>query len=183
MKMNRILAIAAAAVMVIMAASCGKSDKDKSHNGIPLKEAEEMFQSELSSSDTTAVLDMGNAFMENLKNGKVEEAIDLLYTREASDSITNLRKLDENERESLRRRFQRFPVVNYKLVSCDFSIPSLNDLKYNYTFTPGANGANLNIMFNPTKRDGKWYLMLKQHDQPAKDAKNALDSTAVIRMN
>ena len=80
MKMNRIVAIAAAAVMVIAAASCGKTAKEE--QGTTLKEAEEIFQSELQSADTTQVLEMGNSFMESLKNGKVDEALDMLYTRE-----------------------------------------------------------------------------------------------------
>lgn len=37
-------------------------------------------------------------------------------------------------------------------------------------------------MFNPTKRDDQWYLMLKQPDQPAKDAENALPPSAAIAM-
>lgn len=181
MKMNRIVAIAAAAVMVIAAASCGKTAKEE--QGTTLKEAEEIFQSELQSADTTQVLEMGNSFMESLKNGKVDEALDMLYTREMTDSLGTPRKLNEQERASLKNRFERFPVVSYTIDHYDFSIPSLNDLKYSYTFNPGSVTGKLNLMFNPMKRDGQWYLMLKQPDQPAKDAKNALDSTAIIEMN
>lgn len=179
--MNRFTAIAAAAVMVIAAASCSKTSKEE--QGTTLKEAEDIFQSELQTADTTQVLELGNAFMETLKNGKIDEAIDMLYTREMTDSMGTPRKLNENERASLKSRFEHFPVVSYEIDHYDFSIPSLNDLKYSYTFNPGSVTGKLNIMFNPMKRDGQWYLMLKQPDQPAKDAKNALDSTAIINMD
>ena len=72
--------------------------------------------------------------------------------------------------------------MSYTLDHYDFSIPALNDLKYSYVFRPNSATGKLNLMFNPTKRDDQWYLMLKQPDQPAKDAENALPPSAAIAM-
>ena len=183
MKMNRILSIAAAAVMVVVAASCsGDKQKDENHNIITLEEAEARFSSELQSSDTTQVLELGNNFMETMKAGKVDEALDMLYTHNLTDSLGGVRKLTDEERAILKRRFEMFPVISYEIDHYDFSIPSLNDLKYSYVYRPNSTTGRLNLMFNPTKRDNQWYLMLKQPDQPAKDAENALPSNAAIAM-
>lgn len=184
MKMNRILSIAAAAVMVFAAASCGggKQTESEDSNIITLEEAEAIFSSELQNADTAQVLELGNAFMETMKEGRVDEALDMLYTRNMTDSVGGVRKLNESERASLKNRFETFPVISYELVHYDFSIPSLNDLKYSYVYRPNSATGKLNLMFNPTKRDGQWYLMLKQPDQPAKDAENALPASAGILM-
>lgn len=182
--MNRILSFAAAAVMVVMAASCGgdKQTESEDNSVITLEEAEAIFSSELQDADTTQVLELGNLFMETMKEGKIDEALDMLYTRNMNDSVGGVRKLNESERASLKNRFETFPVVSYELLHYDFSIPSLNDLKYSYVYRPNSTTGKLNLMFNPTKRDGQWYLMLKQPDQPAKDAENALPSSAGIQM-
>lgn len=184
MKMNRILSIAAAAVMVIAAASC-RSDKQSDQsdtNVVTLEEAEAIFSSELAATDTTQVLELGNNFMETMKEGKVDEALDMLYTRNMDDAEGGVRKLNEEERDRLKSRFERFPIVSYQIDHYDFSIPALNDLKYTYVYNPEAPSGKLNLMFNPTKRDGVWYLMLKQADQPAKDAENALPANTGIQM-
>lgn len=182
MKMTRILSIAAAAVMVIAAASCGDNKQKEDTNTISLEEAEAKFSSELANADTTQVLELGNTFMETMKEGKIDEALDMLYTRNMADSVGGLRKLNDSERATLKSRFERFPVVSYTLDHYDFSIPALNDLKYSYVFRPNSATGKLNLMFNPTKRDDQWYLMLKQPDQPAKDAENALPPSAAIAM-
>lgn len=183
MKLNRILSIAAAVGMVFAAVSCGESEKKSDTNLTTLEEAEQIFASSLESTDTATVLAMGNAFMESLKNGQIDEALDQLYTREMTDSLGSPRKLNESERQVLRQRFERFPVMSYTIAHYDFSIPSLNDLKYTYVYNPEKANGKMNLMFNPMKRgDGNWYLMLKQPDQPAKDAQNALPPTAGISM-
>lgn len=180
--MTRILAFAAAAAMVIAAASCS-GDKKGSTNTVTLEEAEAQFASELQNADTTQVLEMGAAFMEALKGGQIDQALDMLYTREAADTTgLTIRKLNDSERQSLAKRFELMPVISYEIDHYDFSIPSLNDLKYKYVFNPDSPMGTQKIMFNPTKQDGQWYLMLKQHDQPAKDANNALDPSAAIAM-
>lgn len=182
MKMTRIISFAAVAAMVIAAVGCS-GDKKGAGNTVTLEEAEAQFASELQNADTTQVLDMGAAFMESLKEGNVDQALDMLYTREMSDTTgTTLRKLNDKELMALKQRFELMPVLSYEIDHYDFSIPSLNDLKYKYVFNPDSPMGTQKIMFNPIKRDGRWYLMLKQHDQPAKDAKNALDPSAAIAM-
>lgn len=183
MKLNRIFSVAAVvAVMGIAATSCQKSAKD-TDNTVTLEEAEAQFASELNDADTTQVLALGNQFMETMKEGKVDDALAMLYTRnEPGVGGAGVRKLTEEEIAPLKTRFEQFPVVSYTIDHYDFSIPSLNDLKYKYVFRPGSATGKLNIMFNPVKLDGVWYLMLKQPDQPAKDAQNALPASAAIAM-
>ncbi|MCM1028204.1 MAG: hypothetical protein NC342_04870 [Pseudoflavonifractor sp.] len=181
--MNRILSIAAAAVMVVAAASCS-GDKKEDSNIKTIEEAREQFASELQNADTTQVLQMGREFLQSLQDGKVDAALDMLYAREMVDSTETLRKLNEGERKSLARRFELMPVKSFNAVPIyyDFSIPAINDLKYEYVFDPESSTGKQTIMFNPIKRDGQWYLMLKQPDQPAQDANNAFLPGAAIAM-
>lgn len=177
MKSLKILA-AGVATLMMLAVSCTPDKKDK--NVISLAEAEATFSASLTASDTTAMLAAGQAVMDSLQAGNIESALSVLYVR--NEDGEGYRPLNDTEKEQLRARFSRFPVKSWTLDHYDMSIPSLNDLKYSYQFKEESNGPGMNLMFNPVKSDNGWILMLKQANQPAKDAANALDSRVPVRM-
>lgn len=181
MKISKIIASAAIAVLAVSVVACGdkKAKENENENIVSLEEAEAEFASTLNSTDTTEILAMGTAFMDSLKSGNIDAAVDMLYI---FDEQGNLVPIDAKNRESLKQRYTTFPVVSYRLDHMDLSIPSLNDLKYVYQLSEDLNMPGMAVMFNPTKRDGKWYLMLKQENQPAKDAANALPEDAAVLM-
>ncbi len=160
--------------------ACGGSDARK-ESPRTVADVELEFASTLSASDTTRVLALGAEVLDSIKAGNVQWAVGTLCEL---DSAGSLRPLSESKREMLGRRFQNFPVKDYELDYYRFSLPSLNDLKYRTYFVErdadGKGGAAMGLMFNPVKESGEWYLCLKEADQPASDAANALDPNLII---
>lgn len=172
------LKILAAGTAALLAVTCACTPEKKSGNVVSLAEAEATFSASLNGNDTIAVLEAGAAFMDSLKSGNIDSALSMLYIND-SDGI---RPLSEDEKEPLRKRFTRFPVVSWTLDHYDMSIPTLNDLKYSYRFTDDNSRPGMSVMLNPMFIDNQWYLMMKQANQAAKDAANALDPNTVVRM-
>lgn len=176
MKLVKKLGLAAVACLAVLGMAC-KNEKTQS-NVITLAEAEEMFAGSLNAADTTQVLALGRQFMDSIQAGNIEFSLAMLAIRNADGELV---PLNEQQKEQLRMRFDQFPVKSYELDHYDFSIPSLNDLKYKYSFTDDPTEGTLGLMFNPVKAGDTWVLMLKQHNQPAKDAKNSLsEDTPVV---
>lgn len=176
MKLVKKLGLAAVACLAVLGMAC-KNEKTQS-NVVTLSEAEEMFAGSLNAADTTQVLALGREFMDSIQAGNIEHSLSMLAMRNPDGELV---PLNDQQKEQLRARFAQFPVKSYELDHYDFSIPSLNDLKYKYAFTDDPDGGTLGLMFNPIKAGDTWVLMLKQSNQPAKDAKNSLsDDTPVV---
>ena len=132
------------------------------------EEASYEFVSNLTYDDTTTVLKLGTEIMELLKKNKVDNALDLLYMVKDHQ----LYRLDTNKRESLKNRFNMFPVLDYKYENMSFASQGMNDVKYTVTFlTECAKNTSRNIvlMFNPIKIDGNWYFTVKEKGQLSSD--------------
>ena len=146
-----------------------------------MADLEQDFTNSLSSSDTTRVLALGTELLDSLKAGNVQWAVETLCEM---DSTGNVGPLSEQKREMLMRRFERFPVKDYELDYYVFSLSSLNDLKYRTYFVEpdenGNGGASMALMFNPVKDGNDWYLCLKESNQPAADAANALNPDQIV---
>lgn len=160
--------------------ACGGSDSRKG-SFRTVADVEQEFASTLSASDTTRVLALGAEVLDSIKAGNVQWAVESLCEL---DSTGMVKPLSESKRETLIRRFQNFPVKDYELDHYRFSLPSLNDLKYRTYFVErdedGKGGAAMGLMFNPVKEADEWYLCLKEADQPAGDAANALDPNQIV---
>ncbi len=118
--------------------------------------------------------------MDSLKSGNVEWAVGNFF--EMSDEGVPS-PLGDEARERMLNRFKKFPVVDYEMDYYSFSTPELNDLKYRTFFRERDSSGNapaISLMFNPVKKDDKWFLCIKEASQPAKDAKNAIDPRQIV---
>ena len=79
-------------------------------------EAKTEFISTLTASDTTNVKQMALKCMDLLKADSIDQALDMLYTVQEN----KLRKLTEEEKGQLSKRFKIFPVIDYKFESLTF---------------------------------------------------------------
>ncbi|WP_302979390.1 hypothetical protein [uncultured Muribaculum sp.] len=164
---------------VTMLWSCSQSGKE-STDYVTYEDAEAEFAATLSAGDTTEVLSAGSAVMDSLRAGNIDYALSQLR---AADTNGNVADLSDEQRARLRARFERFPVVEWEIDYYDFSLPGLNDLKYR-TYMRARDGKSgvpaMSLMLNPVKKDGKWYLCVKDAELPAKDAANAINPKQII---
>ncbi len=182
MKLSKLIAVVSVAIMAVSTVACGgKKDQETTtdENIVTLAEAEQVFASSLSSNDTTELMAISSAFMDSLKNGSIDAAVAMLYEPDPNGGV---RPVNEKTAEQLRARYTTYPVKSWRMDHMDLSIPSINDLKFIYQLSDEPGMPGMAIMFNPTKVDGKWYLMLKQENQPAKDAANALPENTSVQM-
>ena len=164
---------------VTMLWSCSQSGKE-STDYVTYEDAEAEFAATLSAGDTTEVLSAGSAVMDSLRAGNIDYALSQLR---AADINGNVAEMSNELRERMRARFERFPVVEWEIDYYDFSLPGLNDLKYR-TYMRARDGKSgvpaMSLMLNPVKKDGKWYLCVKDAEMPAKDAANAINPKQII---
>lgn len=140
--------------------SCKKDNKTAA-------ESPEVFKSGLTATDTAEVLKMCDACMQTLKEGKIDEALQMI---QMVDTNLNVSPLDEGSQRKLRKTFKFFPVYNYRLDKIAFNTSGLNDVKYIIEFSepnpdPNAAPSTIGFMFNPVKKDGQWVLTVKQANQ------------------
>ena len=129
-------------------------------------DAERQFLSSITEDDTLQVISMGSAFMENLKSGQLDSALNVLCV------VDNyiLYKLGDESIENMRARFRALPVVDYCLARYSFSTQASNDLVYRYSFSGPLSGApGMKIVLNPVKIEGQWYLAIKDGYQYSDD--------------
>lgn len=114
------------------------------------------------------MLKIADDCMKLLQERKYDEAIGMLYVYD--DSTKVLESISSDMASSLRRRFKVFPVLKYERDYFTFMEQGANDVRYKVWFAeeehPEINGeAVMNLMFNPVKVDGSWYLCLKDYGQ------------------
>lgn len=126
----------------------------------------EQFLMELTSEDTAQVLRLSQSCMDTLKNGNIDEALKMMYVMQNGKVIP----LPDEKESQLRKNFNYFPVINYKLEYYSFSDTDNNDVKFQIKFceqiNPNDKAPNtIGFMFNPIKINGVWYLTIKESDQ------------------
>lgn len=148
---------------VFILTSCNNQPKAPTRD-----DAIEEFRTSLSAQDTTTMLNLCNAAMEQLQQGKVDDMLKNLY--EFDDSTRQLSQLTDATMSRYKRQFQRFPVKEYELQYYSVMLEGCNDVKYKVTFATadqtGGEPATTMYMFNPVKINGEWKLCVKtQHDE------------------
>ena len=147
----------------------GCSDK----KAMTREEKIEEFQSLLTASDTTQMLQLCDNAMEQLKGKMVDEVLASLY--EYDDSLKELKPLSEEMRNRMQRQFQMFPVLDYECQYYSFMLEGCNDVKYKITFATaeqtGGEPATTMFMFNPVKVGDEWKLCVKTQDKEIDQAK------------
>ena len=75
----------------------------------------------------------------------------------------------------MKKRFTRFPVVDYAFEYLAFATQGNNDMKYTtYSRLRAADerpSKGVSLMFNPVRIDGQWYLAIKTAGQGSKEIK------------
>lgn len=158
--------------------SCGGNSEKRVKT---FSDVEQEFTSTLTEAVTATVLAMGNQFLDSIRSGNIAWSLDQLNE---IDSVGVIVPVNSSVRERLEARFRNFPVVDYELDYYAFSLSGLNDLKYRTYFKAREDGEagapGMSMMFNPVKKDGRWYLCLKEAGQPAKDASSAIDPRTIV---
>lgn len=143
------------------------------------KDAEDEFLATLTAADSSTVFTLCTQCMDFFKAKEVDKAFDMLYSINDSGVA---RPLSPQKRTELAKRFEHFPVINYKMDYFSFSTQGNNDVKYKIEFTPRPNpetsGSSMGFMFNPIKIDGQWILAIKDGAQPSREVANPLHHDA-----
>ncbi len=146
--------------MVVGMVSCQKKKKTR-------EERVAEFREQLTAEDTTAMLNMCDAAMDNLKAKQIDKVLASMY--QYNDSTGELKPLGDKLTKQYKRQFTIFPVLKYRRVYYSFQHEGCNDVKYEVEFaTAEAAGteepAKTAFMFNPVKVDGDWKLCVKTSD-------------------
>ena len=151
--MTRIWIVLAALVLVV---SCSEKKQKTTEE---LREELIIPKMTVDKSDSSAVLQLANQYMDLLKNKKVDEAIGMLYYLDSNDSIV---PLPENLVERQKTILKTFPVLSYEFNGLIFNKETDTQVKYTIEFfekEPGDNRPNTTAMFlKPVRQDGQWYL-------------------------
>ena len=138
--------------LTVLCICCGRSKTETVDN--------EMGEN-LTAADTTMAIDQANEVMALLKENRIPEALDKLYV---IDSIGNPVRPSQKQIEDYTQRFELFPVISYKLQKFYFKAWDDNLIDYSTEFYQAKNPSEPNkiaVVFNPIRKDGKWYLSLK----------------------
>lgn len=143
-------------VSVLFLCSCsGTSKNADSADGEPVFE--------VTSTDSAAVIDMCEDVLEAMRMGDLEGASAKLYR--VLPSTGAIEPIDDDSRRELEARSSVFPVKQYTLNKIKLDTPDENIISYEVYFSEATNGSDapkVIMAFNPIKREGKWYLTLKQ---------------------
>lgn len=155
--MKKTLLLSALTAVFIISSCGGKKEKTRQ------QEVAE-FRSSLNSEDTTTVLRLCDEAMETLKQKDIEKVLGSLY--EYNDSTKEVKALTEETAKKYRRRFQMFPVIEYRRLYYSIQLEGCNDVKYSVVFATAEQAgtekpAQTSFMFNPVKVDGTWKLCVK----------------------
>lgn len=130
------------------------------------------FVKELTSEDTAQMIKICNDCMNTLKSGHIDDAMKMLHLITPDG---DLQPLSQEKEMQLKKNFKFFPVIDYKLDYFSFNTSGINDVKYTIEFFKKPEGDTtpntINFMFNPVKKDGKWYITVKEADQSVDDTK------------
>lgn len=152
----------------IILVSCGSPVQNKKEWKTQ-QDAENEFIASLTSSDTTNVLHLADSCMTLLKDGLLQDAVDMIYV------LYNgvLYKKNSSYTESLINQFKALPVVSYGLNYYSFSTQGNNDISF-YIFSSEESSYSMKLMFNPVFIDGRWYLTFKDGYQSSKELPDEL---------
>lgn len=126
------------------------------------------FQASLTNEDSVQVLKICDDYMNLLKAGNIDDALNTLYEYDEEAEAVN--PLSDNTYKKYQSMYKMFPVYDFVREYFSFQEEGLNDVKYKVKFvdstvTEGADDAFISFMFNPVKVDGTWYLTVKREDQ------------------
>lgn len=155
MKITKILVAIVIVINAIGVVSCGNKEQKK--------ETQDPTQPimYLSKEDTTAVWNLTKEFLENLKEDRIDAALDMLYYMDSDKKIV---KLPNELVEKQKRIFQIFPVLSYKIDGIIFYSETDSQVQYTIEFfkkEPGDDRPNTTSFFiKPMRVNNVWHLTM-----------------------
>lgn len=113
----------------------------------------------LTAKDSSEVRELCTKYMDLLKSNHYDEALDMLY---CVDTLRNITKIPDSQKQILRRMLTVFPVMDYRLEEMKFVSEFDTKVKYSIEFfekSPDDNRPNTTALFlRPIRKDSQWYL-------------------------
>ena len=113
----------------------------------------------VSALDTTTVVQMTTDFLEQVKQGNIEDAVSRLYVYENEQ----VRQLNEQERQDCSFLYSMFPVYDFKVDSFRFIKETDTNVHFHLIIEDPATTASprtRNGLIRPVRINGVWYLTL-----------------------
>ena len=110
--------------------------------------------------DSADVLNLTLRYLDLLKGGQYDEALNMLYTFNSEDSI--IQPIADERRKELLSSFGTFPVLNYEIDTVLMYTESDTEVRYIYEFFKKPEGSTMPNTMNgtvcPHRYEGQWYL-------------------------
>lgn len=134
-----------------MTATCSCGTKQEA-------EAKKDFTETVSAQDTTTVMSLTGNCMELFKSGKIDDALNMIYTINDDNLLVTL---PDSLRRRMKQRLTLFPVVDYSLESFYFAKNDSNEVKYSFQFAPDNTEMTMKMVYNPVKLGDEWFIVMK----------------------
>lgn len=112
--------------------------------------------------DTTIVVSMCEAWLDQVKDNKLDSAFAVLNNLKDGD----LSKLSVEEKEVLKNQFKAFPVLSYKFVNMAWRNTYDVKLTYSFEFMEVEEGSGIpntmTLTFAPQRRNKIWFLAIEK---------------------
>ena len=152
--MKKLLYVVPFFALILMACSGGKKEEFRFS---PPRFDEYMSRTAQDSAD---VLNLTNRFLDLLKGGQYDEALNMLYTFNSEDSI--IQPIADERRQELLSTFGTFPVLNYEIDTVLMYTEFDTEVRYIYEFFKKPEGSTMPNTMNgtvcPHRYEGQWYL-------------------------
>lgn len=112
--------------------------------------------------DSADVLNLTNRYLDLLKSGQNDEALNMLYTFNSEDSI--VQPISDERRQELLNTFGSFPVLRYEIDTLLMFNEFDTEVRYTYEFFEKPEGSTMPNTVNgtvcPHRYQGQWYLVV-----------------------
>lgn len=115
-----------------------------------------------SAADTATILRICTDYLDLLKEGKLDEAVNILYSYDDSTHVVS--PITPEQREKVLTMHKMFPVVNYSLESMRLYAEDDTELVFMVEFFEKPEGDpqpnTVREALSPVRVDGQWYLTI-----------------------
>lgn len=138
--------------------------------------------------DSTTIVKLSTDYLDLLKQGNIDEALNLLY--ELSDS-SNVKPLSDSRKNEIKNNLLRFPVLSYTIDEFRLYTDFDTDVRYTYVFMEKPANAPENLpntmkgVLNPVRIGSNWYLTVSSMmtDTERNNSENSKYSTNITEEN
>lgn len=112
----------------------------------------------LTAEDTLTVKSMVENYMDQVVNGNLKGAVEMLSVSDASDIEDEPWPLDKSQQTTVMESLKSFAVSDYEITDMTFRRAHDNEVKCKVL---GDGGLSTNWCFRPVRYLGKWHLCLQ----------------------